>query len=109
MDLEGLDFSQSCKNDASDNRDAKPLSSSTEDMSSCRTQLYPDISHAFSELRREQQFQTAPLSNTSYGNSSNPSYGNSSNLQYGWNPSIFGAQPTVAFIKILEMLQITTI
>ncbi|KAK3101653.1 hypothetical protein FSP39_005228 [Pinctada imbricata] len=43
--------------------------------------LYPDISHAFNEVRREEQFKLPQ-----------PSVG----MSYGWNPSLFGAQPTSA-------------
>ncbi|XP_061177401.1 phosphatidylinositol 4-phosphate 3-kinase C2 domain-containing subunit alpha-like [Saccostrea echinata] len=80
MDLEGLDFSVSSSNLGSQ----KPLSSSAEEMStSTQKSAYPDYSHVFNEIRREQNVNNVAQLNSCYPKTQTGTSG----VNYGWNVS----------------------
>ncbi|XP_062616262.1 phosphatidylinositol 4-phosphate 3-kinase C2 domain-containing subunit alpha-like isoform X2 [Saccostrea cucullata] len=95
MDLEGLDFTAPSSNLGAQ----KPLSSSTEEMSSStQKSVYPDYSHVFNEIRREQNVNNVTQLNSCYNmnppKTSNVNYLNptktqtvTSTVNYGWHTS----------------------
>ncbi|KAJ8299155.1 hypothetical protein KUTeg_023215 [Tegillarca granosa] len=99
MDLEGIDFSGSVENSLTDEK--RSLSSSAENLpSSNKTALYPDISHAFKEVRQDEvakytnlsHHQAFPQPSHNFAFTSNSNNG----LHYGWNPEIFIGQTNTA-------------
>ncbi|KAL3843199.1 hypothetical protein ACJMK2_021144 [Sinanodonta woodiana] len=90
MDLEGIDFNHvPGQNDKS----AKILSSSMEDISQQKVNLYPDISGAFQELRNEQKM-SGPQKTEWNSKFNIPNTIVSMQRSYGWDPNLLGAGKT---------------
>lgn len=85
MDLEGLDFTTTATTTCSQSStDTMSVSSMTEEPSSNKQkQVYPDYSHMFNEIRRNQNGSYVPQLNPCFPQAQAGAFG----LNYGWNMS----------------------
>lgn len=84
MDLEGLDFTTTTTTCSNSSSDKMSVSSTAEEPSSDKQkQVYPDYSHVFNEIRRNQNGSYVPQLNPCFPQAQTGAFG----LNYGWNMS----------------------